>query len=234
MKVKGVTVGVEVVVDAQTGELLGLDLITQENSEAIRSVLQQVMAEVQGEVLVSDNHSAYPEIAEELGVDHQICRNHVKRNTADLADSLTRQLQQQAAPPEDSTLTPEQLLEAIAQLQRLVRERPADGAEQLETLYARYKEVPAPPAKTKHNVWYRMRMRVTRLWNRWANLTLDLRRADLDGTNNSCERLIGWWIKERYRTMRGYKRQESIKNVVSLTTLMGTHPGYFEMTSLVA
>ena len=169
-----------------------------------------------------------------MGVDHQICRNHVKRNTADLADSLTRQLQQQAAPPEDSTLTPEQLLEAIAQLQRLVRERPADGAEQLETLYARYKEVPAPPAKTKHNVWYRMRMRVTRLWNRWANLTLDLRRADLDGTNNSCERLIGWWIKERYRTMRGYKRQESIKNVVSLTTLMGTHPGYFEMTSLVA
>ena len=58
MKVKGVTVGVEVVVDAQTGELLGLDIITQENSEAIRSVLQQVMAEVQGEVLVSDNHSA--------------------------------------------------------------------------------------------------------------------------------------------------------------------------------
>lgn len=234
VKVKGVTVGVEVVVDDQTGELLGLDLITQENSEEIRSVIQQVMEEVQGEVLVSDEHSAYPEIAEELGVDHQICRSHVKRNTDDLADSLTRQLQQQEAPPEDSALTPEQLLADIAQLQDLVRERPADGAEQLETLYERYKVVPPPPAKTKHSVWYRMRMWVTRLWNRWANLTLDLRRDDLDGTNNSCERLIGWWIKERYRTMRGYKRQESIKNVVSLTTLMGAHQGYFEMTPLVA
>jgi len=27
----------------------------------------------------------------------------------------------------------------------------------------------------------------------------------LDGTNNACERAIGWWIKERYRSMRGYK-----------------------------
>jgi len=25
----------------------------------------------------------------------------------------------------------------------------------------------------------------------------------LDGTHNACERAIGWWIKERYRTMRG-------------------------------
>jgi hypothetical protein len=25
----------------------------------------------------------------------------------------------------------------------------------------------------------------------------------LDGTNNASERAIGWWIKERYRTMRG-------------------------------
>jgi hypothetical protein len=27
----------------------------------------------------------------------------------------------------------------------------------------------------------------------------------LNGTNNACERAIGWWIKERYRSMRGYK-----------------------------
>jgi hypothetical protein len=25
----------------------------------------------------------------------------------------------------------------------------------------------------------------------------------LDGTNHACERAIGWWIKERYRSMRG-------------------------------
>ena len=35
----------------------------------------------------------------------------------------------------------------------------------------------------------------------------------------------GWWIKERYRTMRGYKRN---RNVVALTTLLGAHAGYFD------
>ncbi len=31
----------------------------------------------------------------------------------------------------------------------------------------------------------------------------------LDGTNNACEHAIAWWVKERYRTMRGYKVPES-------------------------
>ena len=102
-------------------------------------------------------------------------------------------------------------------------------------MYDRYKDVPLPPAKTKHSAWYRMRMLVTRLWNRWRKLILDLTRTDLnmDGTNNSCERLIGWWIKERYRTMRGYKRQKSIRNVVSLTSLLGAYNGYFDMSLLL-
>lgn len=92
-------------------------------------------------------------------------------------------------------------------MQQLVRERPADGEAQLATLYDRYKDVPVPPAKTKHSVWCWMRMLVTRLWNRWRKLTLDLTRPELkmDGISNSSERLIVWWIKERYRTMRGYK-----------------------------
>ena len=66
-----------------------------------------------------------------------------------------------------------------------------------------------------------MRLLITRLWDCWARPTLDQRRDDLDGTNNSSERMIGWWVKERYRKMRGYKREESINNVVTLTARMG-------------
>jgi|GEM_PF-5873322 len=52
------------------------------------------------------------------------------------------------------------------------------------------------PGKGKrHSVAYRMRMLVTRLWDNWKRLTLYQRRGDLDGTNNTTERLIGWWIK---------------------------------------
>ena len=70
-----------------------------------------------------------------------------------------------------------------------------------------------------------MRMLITRLWERWPRLTLDQRRDDLDGTNNASERVIGWWIKERYRTMRGYKRSESVRNVITLTARMGAKSG---------
>ena len=43
----------------------------------------------------------------------------------------------------------------------------------------------------------------------------------MDGTNNACERAIGWWVKERYRTMRGYKREASVQNVSRLIAAMG-------------
>jgi hypothetical protein len=63
-------------------------------------------------------------------------------------------------------------------------------------------------------------------WNLWQRLTLyrtwhgphDER---LDGTNNATERAIGWRVKERYRTMRGYKRQASVLNVSRLIAWAG-------------
>ena len=79
-----------------------------------------------------------------------------------------------------------------------------------------------------------MRMLITRLWEWWRKFTRDQRRADVPGTNNAGERLIGWWIKERYRTMRGYKRTTSIKNVVTLTARMGVRSGHYDMTELYA
>jgi hypothetical protein len=72
-------------------------------------------------------------------------------------------------------------------------------------------------------MWYRTRLLALRLWDNWARLTLYLRwHGDdderIDGTNNACERAIGWGVKERYRSMRGYKRQQSMLNV---STLLG-------------
>jgi len=45
----------------------------------------------------------------------------------------------------------------------------------------------------------------------------------LDGTNNADERAIGWWVKERYRTMRDYKREQSVLKVSRLITFCGNH-----------
>ena len=56
----------------------------------------------------------------------------------------------------------------------------------------------------------------------------------LNGTNNSCERAIGWGVKERYRSMRGYKRQESVLNVSTLLGWLGEQPAGYDLNQLVA
>lgn len=197
VKVKGASVGIEVVVDDRTGELLGLDILSSENHEEVRAVIQGVVEAVQAEVLVTDDHGAYTEVVDALGLEHQVCRSHMKRNVDETAESLDQHLGHAEPLPAGVELTPEQVRTDLGEMQRLVRERPADGEELLAEMYDRYKEVPAPEHRQRHTVWYRMRMAVTRLWVRWRQLTLDQRREDLDGTNNACERLIGWWIKER-------------------------------------
>jgi transposase-like protein len=232
VKVKGEQVGIEVAVDDESGELLGLDIIVGENSEEVLEIIQEVAEEVEAEVIVSDDHGAYKEAATKLGLRHQICRSHVKRNVDGLAESIREQVKREEPLPEGVVSTRERLERDLGTLQKLVGTRPEEAAGQLEALYHRYKAAPGPKKGQRHTVWYRTRTLITRLWDRWPNLTLDQRRDDLDGTNNTAERLIGWWIKERYRTMRGYKRPESIRNVVTLTASMGARSGRYDMSEL--
>ena len=203
LKVKGEKVCIQVVVDDQNGDLLGLDIVVSENSEEVRKVVEQVVEQVDAEVLVSDDLDAYKSVADELGLDQQICRGHVKRNVDEWAESVVEQLKKKEPLPEKVESSTERLQKDVQTIQQLVRERPPDAPDTLEKMYYRYMAAPVPKKGQRHNVWYRMRMRITRLWENWDRLTLDQRRDDLDGTNNSSERLIGWWIKERYRTMRG-------------------------------
>jgi transposase-like protein len=232
MKVQGEQVGVQVVVDNQSGELLGLDIVVSESSEEVLPIIRAVMEEVGADVLVSDDLDVYKNVADELGLAHQICRAHVKRNVDELTESIEAQLKRKEPVPAGVASSPERLREDLHTVQQLVRERPKEAPSQLQLLYHCYKAAPVPKKGERHTAWYRTRTLITRLWERWHRLTLDQQRDDLDGTNNSTERLIGWWIKERYRTMRGYKRTESIKNVVSLTARMGGLSGRYDMTEL--
>ena len=81
---------------------------------------------------------------------------------------------------------------------------------------------------------YRMRLFSLDRWNLWPRLTFYRTWRDEDGerlggTNNATERAIGWWVKERYRTisirrrrMRGYKREQSVLHVSRLIAWAGS------------
>lgn len=75
-----------------------------------------------------------------------------------------------------------------------------------------------------------MRRVLTRYQNNRQRLTLDQRgnhthpEQRLDGANNVAERAIGWYIKERYRTMRSFKRRASVRNIARLIPALAANP----------
>jgi transposase-like protein len=234
LKIKGVKMGIQIVVDNSTEDLLGLTLTSSENSTEAEAMVREIAEKVGAEVLVSDDLGSYQELADGLGLDHQICHKHVKDNVDKVAGELFQQLKKRESVPDSVASSPDMLVMDLALLQWLIWVRPPEAPDYLRSLYQRYQAATKPPSGHKHPVWYRMLMLITRLWDRWIRLTLDQRRDDLNGTNNACERVIGWWIKERYRTMRGYKRDESVVNVVTLTARMGVQSGDYDMTELFA
>lgn len=236
LKVKGQQIGIEVVVDDETGELLGLDITTSENAEEIEPFIRQIAQQVEAEIMISDDFDMYKTIADNADLKHQICQSHVIRNVDKAAESLSRPVKSIHPPlmPKGVKSGYKQIVEDCQTLQNLVRERPSDAKEILAALYDCYQAAPTPKPKQKHSIWYRMKRLILRLWTRWERITLADDHEQLDGTNNACERLIGWWIKERYRTMRGYKRTLSIRNVVAVTSLLGAASEPYDMGLLFA
>ena len=138
-------------------------------------------------------------------------------------------------------ITPEQGLADLATLKRLVHSRQPDDQSQLAVLYERYANARKPGKGKKYNVAFRMRNLFLDRWNLWPRLTFyrtwkdDDENLILDGTNNHCERSIGWWVKERFRTMRGYKQEQNALNVSRLIAFAGTHLAHvLDLASVMA
>lgn len=77
--------------------------------------------------------------------------------------------------------------------------------------------------------------------NLWPRLTFyrtwkdEHGNLNLDGANNHCECSMGWWIKERYRSMRRYKREQSALNVSRLIAFVGNYlPHGLNLADLLA
>jgi hypothetical protein len=107
----------------------------------------------------------------------------------------------------------------------------------LKNLYFHYSAAPRPGKGDQASIWYRTRNHILHLWDNWKRLTCyrtlkHSKDLDIDATNNAAERAIGWAVKERYRTMRGYKREESILNATGLTAWLIDQPVGYDMSPL--
>jgi transposase-like protein len=223
-----VTVGI--VVDAVNGMVLSIDELPGEDAEQLQAWLEPILDAVDADVVVSDDADAFKNVSDETGRSQQVCKSHVVRNTEALVEELSAMIGAgQDHSLEAIHVPPEQALADLAALKEMIHSRHPEDQSRLEGIYLRYANAHQPGKSQKHNVAYRMRNLFMDRWNLWPRLTFYRNWKDedekeiLDGTNNHCERAIGWWIKERYRSMRSYKQTQSALGISRLIAFAGNH-----------
>ena len=229
-------------VDAVTGMTLSIDGLPGEDAEQLKAWLEPILDAVDADVLVSDDADAFKIVSAETGRAQQVCKSHVGRNTDALVDNLSAIIHAgQDRSLEAIGVSTEQALADLNRLKTLIHSRKPEEQEELEKIYLRYANARKPVKGKSFGVAYRMRNLFLDRWNLWPRLTFyrtwrdEYGNVNLDGTNNHCERSIGWWVKERYRTMHGYKREQSALNVSRLIAFAGNHLSHgLDLASLIS
>ena len=242
VKVNGQWMTLGLTVDDISGMVLTVDDLDGEDAETLKKWLEPIADAVEAEIVVTDDADAFKIVVDELGLEQQVCKGHVKRNT----EGLIEDLQTSATTDADGSLTaidiaPEQAVADLERLAELIRTRRPEDVDELAEMHLRYIGAAPPRAGEKATAAYRLRLLYLDRWNLWPRLTRyrtwqGPNGETIDGTNNGSERAIGWWIKERYRTMRGYKRKKSAVNVSRLLAWCGNHldRGGADLSSLIA
>jgi len=242
VKCKGKWLPIGVIVDPLNGMVLSIDHLSGEDAQTLQKWIEPIADKVGAYALVTDDADAFKQASDKSGLDQQVCKSHVVRNTEELVASISQSI----TTGKDTSLAELQIdsAHALADLKRLdelIHSRQPEERTELQDLYERY-ALASPPRKGKPaSIAYRMRNLFLDRWNLWPRLTFYRTWIDkdgnriLDGTNNADERAIGWWVKERYRTMRGYKREKSVLNVSRLIAFCGNHlSSGLDLASIIA
>jgi transposase-like protein len=230
VRCKGKWLPIGVMVDPISGRVLSIDHLSGEDALTLQEWIEPIADLVGAHTLVTDDADAFKQAADQSGLDQQVCKSHVVRNTEELITNLSQAIET----TRDKSLSaiqiePAQALADLKRLGELIHSRQPEQRAEVQTLYELYAQAAAPGKGNTASSAYRIRNLFLDFWNLWPRLTFYRTWKDqngkpiLDGTNNADERAIGWWVKERYRSMRGYKRTQSALNVSRLIAFCGNH-----------
>ena len=161
VRVRGQARLVGVVVDAESGKTVGVDLLVQQASSAFRRWLERYTRALGVEALVTDDLATYRPVTHQLAVGQQVCLAHVRKWVANRLRSIRGWEQEKAL------------------VRQLVRELPVEGGERLLRLEPRVRASPA------------LRRLVIDLIGRWPALVYHQGRPWVPQTNNRTEQAIG-------------------------------------------
>jgi hypothetical protein len=227
--------------DAGTGMTLEIIPLHAEDAHTVTRYVQRIAKLTGCAVIVTDDADTFKTAADAAGVQQALCQQHVVPNTLTLLSEIVEQIEDlpphQASPP---GLSVAQAFADMALLEDTILARAPGSQRQLDDLCRRYQAAPVPKRGQKANPWYRLRLLTLDLAEDWPRLTLTDRYRTRDGqrlvpaTNNVSERGIGLNIKERYRTMRGYKSTTSLRCIPALTAYLREQQGAECFSGLLA
>ena len=161
VKVKGKRTVVGFVTDAQTGELVGMDVLVDRDRAGFVKWLGKYVSRFGVEAMVTDDLSTYKPVVEWLGVAHQVCIAHVRKNVWNRLGEIDGWDWYKA------------------RIWRLITELPEGGGRELFNMEPRVRGEPG------------LRRLVVELCEKWPSLTCHQRVRGMPQTNNCTEQGIG-------------------------------------------
>lgn len=86
VKCQGQWLPLGITVDAISGLVLTIDQLSGQDIQTLKPWIEPIAKTVGAEILVTDDADGFKTVADEVGVQHQVCKAHVLRNTEDLIE----------------------------------------------------------------------------------------------------------------------------------------------------
>ena len=161
VSVRGEKMVLGFVTDAESGRLLGMDVLVQRDSVGFVDWLSGYVSRFGVEAVVTDDLSTYKPAVEHLGVDHQVCIAHVRKWVWNRLREV------------------EGWDWCKARIWKLLTELPLGGGRELLDMEPLVRGQP------------KLRRLVVELCEKWRSLTCHQRVSGMPQTNNCTERTIG-------------------------------------------
>jgi hypothetical protein len=182
------------VVDFSDGHLLGVELLDEDDAQAVAALIKDLEAKYDIELWVSDEHTSYEQaIAPER---HWLCTTHFLKNKLRRIKGLKGEVRS------------ERMRQDLEALEELLKQPPADGQDRVKQIYQRQRRVKRPAKGKRLSPGSKLKALAREIYEKWERVWQQ--------TNNATESAIGLCLKIRSKLMRGYKVAEHISGFAQM------------------
>jgi transposase-like protein len=180
-----------VAVDLGTGQPVMVGYVDEKDPQAVKKFLEPLVQRLGISVIVTDDLMSYRKVADQLGLEQQVCQFHLRRWVGRALHELKQTV-------------PAEWIWVVEETQTLVKELPIEGDHRLVQLWRQIPVTRQGRNGSDLSPLDQLRFLLVRLAENWARYRVFDWQPDVPWTNNATEQVIGR-MKMRARTVRGYK-----------------------------